>query len=344
MRVTPEWLWGSRSLSARMARFVLLPPSVLYRIGSAVRTRAYQFHILDRHAASVPVVAVGNLTVGGSGKTPVTSWIAGFYAERGLRPGVVLRGYGGGDEGRVHRRLVPEAIVVENPDRLAGVNQAAASGADIVILDDAFQRLDIGRDLNIALVSTESTRAARWTLPAGPWREGLRALRRADFLVVTRKRADSASAARVAERLGRVARGCPTAIVHLGIKDFRTLLGGESVPASALSGRRVLAAAGVADPGTFAAQCRALGADVRSYPVGDHHPFSPDDVRKMLHVGRRVDYVVVTEKDAAKLETLWPAGAHEPLVASLDVMWEQGQDDLERALETVVVPVDDLGQ
>jgi tetraacyldisaccharide 4'-kinase len=339
--LTPQWLWSSRSLSARVARLALLPPSILYRLGSVVRTRAYKYRLLGQREAPVPVVAVGNLTVGGSGKTPVASWIARYYAKRGLQPGIVLRGYGG-DEGRVHRQLVPEAIVVENPDRIAGSVAAATNGAEVVILDDAFQRLDIGRDLNVALVSAESTGAVGWTLPAGPWREGLKAVRRADFMIVTRKRADRPSAEELARKLQRIARGCPVAIVRLGVSRFRGLMTGDPFPLLTLKGARVLVAAGVGDPRSFAGQCRELGADVRMLRLEDHHRYEETDVAKMLHAGRRVDYVVVTEKDAVKLQHLWPDHAPEPLVASLDVTWESGQEAFETALETAVVAVDDL--
>ena len=339
--LTPHWLWSERSLSARLARFSLLPSSLMYRAAMAVRARAYWMGLLPTRDVPVPVVAVGNLTVGGSGKTPICSWIARFYADRGLQAGIVLRGYGG-DEAKVHRRLAESAIVIEDPDRVAGALEASANGAEVIVLDDAFQRLDIMRDVNIALVSTESTRAARWTLPAGPWREGLKALRRADLVVVTRKRADRGSAEALADRLGRISRHRPVAIARLGITGFTALLSGESVPVESLDGARVLAAAGVADPYSFAGQCSEFGARVRLMPLEDHHEFTDKDMSRMVQAGRRVDYVVVTEKDAVKLRSMWPGHAREPIVASLDVAWEFGQTELETALEAAVARVADL--
>ena len=88
-------------------------------------------------------------------------------------PGILLRGYGG-DEALVHQHEVPEAVVVADPDRAAGAERALAQGAQVLVLDDAYQRLDVRRDFNIAVVSAETTRAVRWSLPAGPWREGWR--------------------------------------------------------------------------------------------------------------------------------------------------------------------------
>jgi tetraacyldisaccharide 4'-kinase len=271
----------------------------------------------------------------------MTAWIAQHYAELGLQPGIVLRGYGG-DEGAVHRRLVEDAIVIENADRARGIEAAAEAGADVAVLDDAFQRLDVARDLNVVLVSAESTRAVRWTLPAGPWREGWKALRRADFIVITRKRADAAAARTVADRVGRVAPKVQIAIANLGVTRFRGLLGGGEVASRDLAGKRVIAAAGVADPKSFAAQCRQFGADVRLWQLRDHHPFTAEDVHDMLQVSRRVDYVVITEKDAVKLEKLWPETAPEPLVASLDVSWDSGRADFVAALDAAAGQLDDL--
>jgi tetraacyldisaccharide 4'-kinase len=324
-----------------MTRLALLPPSLMYRAVMAARARAYRLHLLRQAEVPVPVISVGNLTVGGSGKTPIASWIARYYVDRGRQPGIVLRGYGD-DEGKVHRRLVEEAIVVENPDRTAGATAAVEGGADVLILDDAFQRLDIVRDLNIVLMSAESGFAVRWTLPAGPWREGWRALRRADFLIITRKRATMESAEEMAARVENIAPRRPLAIARLGVTGFRGLLSGDRLPTESLEGAVVLAVAGVADPHAFAAQCRSFGAEVQAMPLDDHHEFGQRDLRRMLQVGNRVDYVVVTEKDAVKLRSLWPDQAPEPLVACLDVAWEVGRPDLETALDTAVARVEDL--
>ena len=339
--LTPLWLWSDRSIFARLTRLSLLPPALMYRATMAIRARAYRIGLLRRSEVPVPVVAVGNLTVGGSGKTPICSWIARYYGAKGLQAGIVLRGYGG-DEGKVHRRLAESAIVVEKPDRVAGALEASANGAEVVVLDDAFQRLDIVSDLNIALVSTESGRAVRWTLPAGPWREGLKALRRADLVVVTRKRADYRSATVMAERLERVTRGKTVAIARLGVTGFSTLLSGDDVPMESLDGERVLAAAGVADPYSFASQCAEFGARVTLLPLEDHHEFTDGDLNRMVQAERRFDYVVVTEKDAVKLRSIWPSHAREPIVASLDVAWEAGLTEVETALDAVVTGVGDL--
>src|SRR5918996_1949602 len=172
-----RWLWTSRRVDARLVRLALLPAAGLWRGAMTVRESAYRRGWLAVRDLPLPSVAIGNLTVGGSGKTPVAIWIARHYAAAGLVPGVLLRGYGG-DETLVHQHAVPEAVVIADPDRAAGAERALANGAQILVLDDAYQRLDVRRDLNILVMSAETTRAVRWPLPAGPWRGGVEALPR----------------------------------------------------------------------------------------------------------------------------------------------------------------------
>jgi tetraacyldisaccharide 4'-kinase len=280
---------------------------------------------------------VGNLTVGGAGKTPFAAWVAGWYAARGRRPGILLRGYGG-DEHLVHERLVPGAIVVPDPDRAAGAARARAAGAQLLVLDDAYQRLDVARDVNVALVNAESDRAAPWPLPAGPWREGWGALRRADLIVVTRRRAAAAEARRLAVRLATRWPATPVAVLHLALDRLEGMRSGRHVGLAELAGKRVLAVAGIADPASFAVQVRASGAIVQLVAYQDHHAYAPGEVTRLARAagGEGADYVVVTEKDAVKLRDRWPAAAAEPLVAVLQVHWELNGAAVERALEGIL--------
>ena len=164
-------------MPARLGRAALAVPATAFKTVVAVRAGAFQAGIFRRRALSVPTISVGNLTVGGTGKTPMAGWIANYLVAAGRRPGIVLRGYGA-DEAQVHRLAAPEAIVREHANRWRAAEAAIAAGADVVVLDDGFQRLDLARDLDVALVSAESLQASRWTLPAGPWREGMPALAR----------------------------------------------------------------------------------------------------------------------------------------------------------------------
>jgi len=259
---------------------------------------------------------------------------------RGLTPGILLRGYGN-DETLVHQQSVPEAIVVADPDRASGAERALANGAQVLVLDDAYQRLDVRRDLNIAVMSAETTRAVRWSLPAGPWREGWHALERADAVVVTRKRATLEAALTLAGELsGRVAG--PIAIAHLGLRRLEGLVSGRPTLAESLAGKRVVAASGIADPDAFVAQVKATGAAVQVATWKDHYDYRDEDVAWLAHAARRADHVVVTQKDAVKLRDRWPNAAPEPLVAVLEPEWEEGGDDIASALDAVVTPIDRL--
>jgi len=338
-----RWLWTSRRVDARLARTALLPVSALWRMAMGLRAMVYRRGWLPAEDLPLPSVAVGNLTAGGSGKTPVAIWIARYYADRGLVPGILLRPYGGGDEAKVHARAIPGAHVIADSDRAAGAERALARGANVLVLDDAFQRLDIRRDLNILVVSAETSRAVRWPLPAGPWREDLGEMRRADLIVITRKRAGRAAAEEFAEEL-RARAGCPVAIAHLGLARLEGLLSAQRQDPATLAGRRVVAASAIADPEAFVSQTKATGAAVQVATWKDHHEYGAEDIAWLAHAARRADHLVVTEKDAVKLRDQWPPDAPEPLVAVLDLTWEEGSEALAVALDAVVTPAERLSR
>ncbi len=332
-----RWLWTSPRLEARLVRLALLPVAAGYGAVMRLRANAYANGWFASHALPLPSIAVGNLTVGGSGKTPIAIWVARHAAAKGVRPGILLRGYAGGDEAEVHRRAVPTGIVVVDPDRRAGAEKARAQGAELLVLDDAFQRLDVRRDLNICVVSAETTRAVPWSLPAGPWREGLAALERADAVVVTRKRAPREAAESLARELQARVRG-PVAVAHLGLTGLEGLVSGVRQSPDLLRGKRVVAAAAIGDPDSFVGQLKAAGAAVQVATWRDHHQYGPEDLAWLAKASRKSDHLVITEKDAVKLRDRWPAGVPEPLVAQLDLAWEMGGEQIVGALDAVVPP------
>jgi len=328
-----HWLWGGSPV-ARVARLPLVPLAGAY--WAAMKLRA----ALGAGGAvrlPLPTIAVGNLSVGGTGKTPLAAWIASYCAARGRTPGILLRGYGG-DEPLVHRRLVPQAVVVANPDRVAGAAAARAQGARVFVLDDAYQLLGVARDLNIVVVSAESVAASPWPLPAGPWREGRDALGRADVIVVTRKCASAEAAGALAHRLGGRARerGPSVCTARLAVTHLEGMQSGGRRELDALAGRRVVAAAGIADPESFAAQLGTAGASVQLVAYQDHHAYRRADLERLVQAAATGDYVVVTEKDAVKLRRQWPGSAPEPLVAVLAVHWEHNGRALEQAVDAVL--------
>jgi tetraacyldisaccharide 4'-kinase len=313
-----------------------VPAGAAFGAVAALRSAGFDRGLRATRDLPSPAVAIGNLSVGGTGKTPVASWVARYYLGRGRTPAVLLRGYGA-DEGMVHRRLTRQAIVMEDPDRVRAAWQAASRGADAFVLDDGFQRRDVRRDLDVVLVSAESMSESRWPLPAGPWREAWPALRRADLVAVTRKRATMGEAQFAAQVIERRSGVVPGIMAHLRLCGLSFLGNGRSLALAALDGARVLVVSGIGDPGSLHSQVRQLGARVTTMDWPDHHRYTATDARHIDAKARALDYVVITEKDAVKLEPLWhPAAARRALVAHLEVVWERGGDKLTRALDRIL--------
>jgi tetraacyldisaccharide 4'-kinase len=320
-----ERVWFGRGLGARSMRAVLLPASALFRAGVAARDLAFRLGLAKARRSRIPVVSVGNLSVGGTGKTPIAAWFAAELRRLGARPAIVMRGVGA-DETRVHALLNPEVPVIASPDRLAGIAIAAADGADVAVLDDAFQHRRAARDADVVLVSADAWSRPRHLLPAGAWREPLRALRRASMAIVTRKAADDAGVSSVLRAIGRAAPRLPVAVVRLAPDELRRLdAPEESLPLSALERREVLAIAAIGDPAAFLAQIAAAGPESVEWEVfADHHPFSQRDVARLQARGRGVDIVVCTLKDAVKLGPSWTRATAPLWYVSQRVVVESG--------------------
>jgi tetraacyldisaccharide 4'-kinase len=261
------------------------------------------------------------------GKTPLAAYLAREFLRRGARPAILLRGYGG-DEARELARLVPEAAVVADADRHAGAARAASLGARVAVLDDCLQRREVVPDIMLAVLSLETMGPVRYPLPAGPWREGLGALRRAEAVVITRKSGGESEARGLASELGPRTRMGVGMVAQLSIASFRRLEGEEMVDRAALRGRRVVALCGVGEPELFAAQLESLGASVRLVVHGDHHSYTDEDVRSAISAAGEEDLLVTTGKDAVKLGRLWPSRGPGCLVANLEVRFTSGAETL----------------
>lgn len=333
-RRRPEAFWTDADPFARLVRGVLAPASAVYAGVTGARNALYDARLLPVVQPAVPALSLGNLSVGGTGKTPMAAWAALQLRDRGGRPAIVLRGYGD-DEPLVHARLAPEVPVIIAPDRVRGAEDAARQGADCVVLDDAFQHRRIARVADWVLVAAEQWRDDAWRLPAGPLREPARALRRASLVVVTRKVASLAQAESLAARLATLVPGAASAVVHLAPAALRSLAGAVR-PLSDLAGRRFLAVAAIGAPAPFFAQLRALGADLDELPLADHHAFTDDDLRRIAARAVGTDGVVCTLKDAVKLAPRG-RGAMPPLwYVSQAVAVERGGDRLDASLGAVL--------
>jgi tetraacyldisaccharide 4'-kinase len=320
------WAGELRGAGALLSR-LLAPAELTYRAGISLRNRGYDRGLLRVHRVGVPVISVGNLAVGGTGKTPFAHWLAMRLKERGHVPAVLHGGYAE-DEPELHRRWSPDIAVIVERDRVAGARRARQAGATVVVLDDAFQHRRLHRDLDIVLVAAERWQGQARLLPRGPWREPRGSLRRAGLVVCTRKRAPAAAAATAAAEAGAIA-GRPVVRVHLRRGDWRSGSGTDGAPAGP-----VLLVAALAEPAIFNADARAAGADVAdTMTFPDHHAYTDADGAAIRHrsAGRMV---VTTEKDWTKLDRL--LDPDRTWLLTQHIVIEAGGDALDAELDRVL--------
>lgn len=293
----------------------------------------YDAGLIRTRRSPIATISVGNLTVGGTGKTPVSAWLASSLAQRGMTPAIVLRGYGS-DEPLVHARINPNIPVIINADRVAGITEAALAGANVAVLDDAFQHRRAGRDVDVVLMSADQWNGSVRVLPAGPWREPLSGLRRASIAIVTRKSATDAKRDALVTAIRDAAPKVPQAVVSLTPSALiRADNEKTTLPLSHLRGKRVLAIAAIGDPAAFFAQLESLGAEVVPVSFRDHHAFDRADADSILLANSGIELAVCTLKDAVKLCAAWPARAPGLWYVSQSVEVESGEPAIDELLK-----------
>lgn len=313
---------------ARPERWLLWPLSLLYRVVVAVRRRLYALGILQVHDLAPPVVVVGNITVGGTGKTPLVIWLAARLASAGRRPGIVTRGYGGrsnrwpqnvtaeSDPGEVGDESVLLARrcgcpVAAGPDRVAAARLLEDAGVDVILSDDGLQHYRLGRRFEIVVIDAARGFGNDLLLPAGPLREPVARLDEVDAVVENLAPGASPSRGRIAMRL----------IAQAAV----ALDSGERRPLESFRGATVHAVAGIGNPQRFFDQLAGFGLRVIGHPMPDHAYLSAADIRFADELP-----VLMTEKDAVKCRAI--AGAshwYVPVEASLD---EPGAAELLRRI------------
>jgi tetraacyldisaccharide 4'-kinase len=305
---------------------LLRPAELLYRGLSGGFHAAWDHGVRKPQEAPLPVISVGNLVVGGSGKTPFTAFLVRMLLERGERPAVLHGGYAA-DEPELHRLWTPQVPVFAARDRVASAVAAAARRCTVALLDDGFQHRRLERNLDIVLVPAESWRLRPRLLPRGPWREPVSALRRADLVVVTRRAATAEAAEQVAAEVAGQVGADRVARAVLEPAGF-TSGDGPEPPGS------VLAVAAIGMPDGFTATLEAAGVSVGELlAFRDHHEYTEADVRGIVQAaeGRAV---VTTEKDWVKLRRF--DALRDIWVLRLGVRMESGAPVLDRALDAVL--------
>lgn len=331
----PVQIWTSTTPGARLARAAFLPVAYAFRAVTTIRNALYDARIFPEIQLGVPTVSVGNLSVGGTGKTPLCAWLVHELRRRGATPAILLRGYGE-DEPLVHELLSPGVRVLAHPDRVTSAAAAVRGGADVLVLDDAFQHRRAARDVDIVLVSADAGLSPRWPLPAGPWREPIRALRRATIVLVTRKAASDQQVEHVVNAVSHKAHGVPVGVVRFEASDIRAWSSAGRHPISTLAGQRVLVVSAIGDPAAFELQVAAAGPDIEAVRFPDHHPYSDADVAALAERAKGAAIVLCTLKDAVKLGPRWPPDAVSLWYVSQRVTLERGADSMTDLVEELL--------
>lgn len=288
---------------------VLCPFSLIFGAAASARRGAYRAGLLRSARLPVPVVVVGNITAGGSGKTPLVLWLADYLRGRGRLPGIVSRGYGG--RARAPQRVLPdsdpdecgdEAVLLARRSGAAvwiGADRAATARAllaaqpacDVLVSDDGLQHYALARDIEIAVVDARRGFGNGWLLPAGPLRETPPRLATVDAVVLNRD-GDSVDH----PSLARIPAGATRCSMRLEGRRFHNLLDpGRRVGPEHFRGKRVHAVAGIGVPRRFFQHLQGLGLEFTAHSFADHHPFSASDVE---YSG--AEAVLMTQKDGVK--------------------------------------------
>jgi tetraacyldisaccharide 4'-kinase len=280
----------------------LWPLSLAFRALSSLRAALFRAGVLRSHRLPVPVVVVGNIFIGGTGKTPLTIWLADTLRDAGFSPGIISRGHGG--DGSAPREVTPASLARDAGDEplliaqrtgcpvMVGRDRPAAGRAllaahpqvDVIISDDGLQHYALQRDVEIVLFDGRGA-GNGWLLPAGPLREPVS--RRRDFTIVNTPQLTPELAASVG--------GAPFRMQLAGIAAERMAARAERRPLAALAGKRIAAAAGIGNPGRFFAMLRAQGLAFAELPLPDHHDFLDQPFARV-----HADIILITEKDAVK--------------------------------------------
>jgi tetraacyldisaccharide 4'-kinase len=305
---------GAAASCIRAATFVASKPYVLVM---RLRRWGYRRGVLASHDAPVPVISVGNLTTGGTGKTPMVAWIARHLAASGRKPAIVMRGYRASktdpgsepksDEAELLASLTGAPVIIE-PDRVAGAARAAEGGADVVVLDDGFQHRRLRRKLDIVLIDAAEPFGFGHCLPRGMLREPLAAMIDADAVVITH--ADEVTPQRLADLRSKLAALCKPSVTLAEAAHKPVAViddAGRSHPPAILDGKAVAAFCGLGSPEHFFASLARLGANVvAATALDDHAAYSPALLARLAEQARAAaaEIMVTTRKDHIRLAHL----------------------------------------
>ncbi|MEQ9406969.1 MAG: tetraacyldisaccharide 4'-kinase [Fuerstiella sp.] len=305
-----------------------------YAVAILVRNLMFDRGWRPQITVDVPVIAIGNLTTGGTGKTPVVAWVVQQLQQLGLQPGIASRGYaadssGVNDEKRVLELLCPGVPHEQNPNRVAAAQKLIReSNVTVIVLDDAFQHRRIARNLNIVLIDATSPFGYEAMLPRGLLREPVSSLQRADLVLVTR--ADAADEQKLSRIEFRVCQVCPALDGHVHrIRFAPTGLvssGGVSRPAQTNKDVRAVVMTGIGNPEAFVKTCQESGFQVaatRFFP--DHHHYTRKDLEETQQLAKNAaaSLILTTLKDLVKI----PAAEDNLCAVQIQTVFQSASDE-----------------
>ena len=322
-----------------------------YAMEVSRRNRRFDRGAAKIHHVSVPVVSVGNLTLGGTGKTPLVEWIARWFRTRNVRVSIVSRGYGAeagsrNDEARELEQKLPDVPHVQSADRVAAANIAIEElETQLLVLDDGFQHRRLGRDLDIVLLDALEPFGFEHVFPRGTLRESLAGLRRANAVILSRAdMLERAEREKIRRRVEQLAPAAVWAEIRHAPQELRSA-GGKIEPIDRLRGAKIAAFCGVGNPAGFCHTLESCGYDVagfRDFP--DHHRYTREDIESLAAWVQSLgaEAAVCTHKDLVKIglesfggRLLWAlrvgieflAGG-EAIEALLQQVWEKAATEL----------------
>jgi tetraacyldisaccharide 4'-kinase len=327
-----EELKRKKPWRAGIAGILLMPLSLLYETIITIWISLYVLGIKKASKAEgVTVISIGNITIGGTGKTPIAIKLARDLLKRGKKTAITSRGYlresteavqvvsngkeilakypEAADEALLCAEKLKGIAVISSPKRIDGIRKAKESfGTEVVILDDGFSHLAVARDLNILVVDAQNPFGNEWIFPAGPLREPLSSLARADAVIVTRSNMlDGEEYTSLRERLGKLANG--KKIFSADIVPGEILPPGKTDPqiaANFLSGKSVYLLSGIGSPEQFEKSISRLGGNVvKHFAFGDHHNFTETELKEVINSAGDGAVIITTEKDFVRLPELF---------------------------------------
>ena len=301
----------TRGSTASLFRTGLGILEVPYASAVVIRNFLYDIGVFQTRRLDIPILSVGNLTLGGTGKTPMVAWLCRFFLDQGLRPGIISRGYGKADGGVNDEFLelafqFPNVVHRQNPNRVAAAEEFLRNqDADVLILDDAFQHRRIARDSDIVLLDALEPFGFEHVFPRGTLREPISSLRRAQFVLLSR--ADTISEERRLSLRDQVLRIAPHVVwgevAH--VPSSLVSLSRQEHDVTEIFGKRVLGFCGIGNPTAFRTTLERCGAEVVEFVVfPDHHRFTAAELRFLGETATKlqVNGTVCTMKDLVKID------------------------------------------